>query len=116
MPPGAGTSLVIKSTAKHLWGGILLEYESGLSSQEVGASFSIKLHTIEENPPGPPYGKVRPTEDRGLIQVEEHLEGACGEISNSIVHAPVLRVTPVQRKERTGFQASGRGMFILAHS
>ena len=49
-------------------GGILLEYESGLSSQEVGASFSIKLHTIEENPPGPPYGKVRPTEDRGLIQ------------------------------------------------
>ena len=50
------------------------------------------------------------------FKVEEHLEGARGEISNSIVHAPVLRVTPVQCKERTGFQASSRGMFTLAHS
>ena len=79
-------------------GGIILEYESGLSSQEGGASFSIKLQTIEKNPPGPPYGELRPTKTLKVdsFKVEEHLEGAWGEISNSIVHTPVLRVTPVQ--------------------
>ena len=50
------------------------------------------------------------------FKVEEHLEGAWGEISNSIVHTPVLRVTPVQREERTGFQASTKGRFIPGHS